>query len=333
MDRGSTAVTTLLYNFLFALVPACADIIIGIAYFTTAFGSYFGLIVFTTMISYVYVTIAIVSWRRPLQRSMRDKSNALSFQANDSIINAETVKLYGAEAYEVNRYAVAMDDYLKVEWKTTAGYNFLNIVQNIIMYTGLSIGSLLSSYMIVHGNATVGDFVLFIAYMITLWAPITMLGTNYVLIQQNYIDMERMLDLFDIDSEICDSADADTLVYPNEGHGCQIRFENVSFHYESRKPILKNVSFVVEAGKTCAIVGVSGSGKSTIMRLLFRFYDVVSGHVFVHGQDIKKVTQSSLRKGRCLVDDPENGQPLLFKIVVYGIYLCMYVYCGDRLYI
>ena len=214
------------------------------------------------------------------------------FQAVDSLINFETVKYYGAEAFEVKRYDTALTRKLEVQWKNQASLHLLNIIQGSIVNFGLLAGCLLCAYYIAEDELTVSKFVLFSTYMVQLYGPLNFLGTNYRVIQESFIDMENMLELM---MEKVDVKDKENCKNLNISNG-EIVFENVSFRYVPDREVLKNISFRVPQGSKVAIVGPSGSGKSTIARLLFRLYEVKSGLIFIDGQNISKVSQISLRR-------------------------------------
>lgn len=219
--------------------------------------------------------------------------NAQKARSVDSLLNFETVKYYGAEKYEVECYREAILKYQTEEWKSTITLNILNTVQNVIVCAGLLAGSLLCAWMVyAQKGLTVGDYVLFATYIIQLYVPLNWFGTFYRAIQKNFIDMENMFDLLREEQEILDPPGAPEL---NVVRG-SVDFSNVTFGYTPERFVLKNVSFTVPAGKTVALVGPSGAGKSTIIRLLFRFYDIDSGAIMIDGQNIKAVSQQSLRK-------------------------------------
>uniref|UniRef100_UPI00358F1561 ATP-binding cassette sub-family B member 6 isoform X1 n=2 Tax=Myxine glutinosa TaxID=7769 RepID=UPI00358F1561 len=291
VDRGTNSINTLLSYIVFSIFPTIADISIAIIYFISAFNAWFGLIVFVCMLLYIVVTIAITEWRTKYRREMNTKDNETSAKAVDSLLNFETVKYYNAENYEVERYNKAILEYQSAEWKTNASLAMLNQCQNIVIGLGFLAGALLCAHFVTDGKMNVGDFVLFCTYIMQLYIPLNWFGTYYRMIQSSFIDMENMFSLFDEKKEVADDVDAGNL---NLTKG-KIEFDNVSFSYLNGKDILKNVTFTVEPGQTVALVGSSGVGKSTIMRLLFRFFDVTSGCVRIDGQDISKVKQKSLR--------------------------------------
>ncbi|KAG8297690.1 ATP-binding cassette sub- B member 6, mitochondrial [Homalodisca vitripennis] len=219
--------------------------------------------------------------------------NATKARSVDSLLNFETVKYYGAESYEVEAYRNAVLDYQKEEIKSVLSLTFLNSLQNIIVCSGLLIGSLLCVNMVVNEQTlSVGDYVLFASYIIQLYVPLNWFGTYYRAIQKNFVDMENMFDLLQAEPEVIDAPGAPPLAV----NGGQVEFRNVVFSYVPERVVLRNISFTVPPGKTVALVGPSGSGKSTIIRLLFRFYDTEQGAILIDGQNVKTVRQDSLRR-------------------------------------
>ncbi|MCI4393517.1 hypothetical protein PGIGA_G00158300 [Pangasianodon gigas] len=275
----------------FSIFPTIADIIIAIIYFISNFNAWFGLIIFICMALYLTFTIIITEWRTKYRRDMNTLDNNAKAKAVDSLLNFETVKYYNAEDYEVGRFEEAILKYQSLEWLTNASLALLNQTQNLIIGLGLLAGSLLCAHFVTEGKFQVGDYVLFGTYIIQLYTPLNWFGTYYRVIQRSFIDMESMFKLFDEEEEVKDDVNAGMLHY-KQG---KIEFENISFSYVEGKEILKDVSFTVLPGQTVALVGQSGSGKSTIIRLLFRFYDIQGGCIRIDGQDITKVKQASLR--------------------------------------
>nr|XP_058156077.1 ATP-binding cassette sub-family B member 6 isoform X2 [Dasypus novemcinctus] len=237
------------------------------------------------------LTIVVTEWRTKFRRAMNTQENTTRARAVDSLLNFETVKYYGAEGYEVERYREAIIKYQGLEWKSNASLVLLNQTQNLVIGLGLLAGSLLCAYFVTEQKLQVGDFVLFGTYIIQLYMPLNWFGTYYRMIQTNFIDMENMFDLLKEETEVKDLPGAGPLRFQRG----QIEFENVHFSYTNGRETLQDVSFTVMPGQTLALVGPSGAGKSTILRLLFRFYDVSSGCIRIDGQDISQVTQISLR--------------------------------------
>ncbi|KAF2900621.1 hypothetical protein ILUMI_05560 [Ignelater luminosus] len=293
MDRGTDSINNLLSYILFSIFPTIVDIIIAVVFFISVFNGWFGLIVFVTMLLYIIGTIAVTEWRTKFQRRMNLADNATKARSVDSLLNFETVKYYGAEQYEVDAFRDAVLNYQAAEWKSMVTQNILNTMQNVIICGGLLAGSLLCVHMVVDKQGlTVGDYVLFSSYIIQLYVPLNWFGTYYRAIQKNFVDMENMFDLLREEQEVIDAPGAGPIIVKRGA----VQFNNVTFGYLPERNVLKNVTFDVPAGKTVALVGPSGSGKSTIIRLLFRFYDVETGSIVIDGQNIKTVTQESLRR-------------------------------------
>ncbi|XP_026327452.1 ATP-binding cassette sub-family B member 6, mitochondrial isoform X1 [Hyposmocoma kahamanoa] len=292
MDRGTDSIDNLLSYILFSITPTIVDILIAIGYFVTAFNVWFGFIVFSTMVLYIIATIAVTEWRTKYQRRMNLADNEQKARSVDSLLNYETVKYYGAENYEVMAYKDCILNYQKEEFNSLITLNMLNTMQNIIICSGLLAGSLLAIHMVVETRQlTVGDYVLFASYIVQLYVPLNWFGTYYRAIQKNFVDMENMFDLMREEADVKDAIGAPELLVRRGA----VEFKHVSFGYGPERLVLNNINFKVAPGSTVALVGPSGAGKSTIMRLLFRFYDVNEGAVLVDGQDVRTVTQSSLR--------------------------------------
>ncbi|KAJ8282960.1 hypothetical protein COCON_G00054790 [Conger conger] len=291
IDRGTSSINSLLSYIVFSIFPTIADIVIAIVFFISNFNAWFGLIIFICMFLYLTLTIVITEWRTKYRREMNTQDNNAKSKAVDSLLNFETVKYYNAENYEVNRFQDAILKYQSAEWKTNASLAFLNQTQNLIIGTGLLAGSLLCAYFVTENKFRVGDYVLFGTYIIQLYTPLNWFGTYYRMIQNSFIDMESMFKLFTEEQEVNDDVNAGNLLFKLG----KVEFENVHFSYTEGNEILRDVSFTVMPGQTVALVGQSGSGKSTIIRLLFRFYDVQGGCIRIDGQDISKVKQMSLR--------------------------------------
>ncbi|CAH8549655.1 unnamed protein product [Schistosoma margrebowiei] len=309
MDRGTASISNILSYLVFNIIPTVLDIIIGVVYFVTAFNIWYGLLVFVTMLIYLISTVLITEWRAKFRREMNNLDNQKNTKAVDSVLNFETVKYYNAEQFETDRYNQAFLDYQKADWWNAFTLNLLNTVQNIVISIGFMFGVLLCARDVVNGVLTVGHFVLFCTYIIQLYSPLSIFGTYYRLLQTSFIDMENMFDLLEQELDVADAPNAQALIV-KEG---AVEFNNVCFFYNPERPILKNVSFKIPKGHTVALVGESGSGKSTIVRLLFRFYDATEGEILIDGQNIKSVTQASLRQSLGVV--PQDT--VLFNDTIY----------------
>ena len=296
IDRGTNSINNLLNYILFQIAPTIIDIVIAIVYFVSVFDYIFGAIVFISMAFYLAATFIVTEWRTKFRREMNQGDNEANARAVDSLLNFETVKYYEASDFERGRYRDSILKYQSAEWKSTASLNLLNGFQNFVNTVGLAAGSLLCAWAVIHSvsglSLTVGDYVLFGTYLAQLYVPLNWLGTYYRVIQQAFIDMENMFELMGVELEVVDRPGAPDINLK----GGEIQFKNVSFGYDyPEKRILENISFTVKPGETLALVGHTGSGKSTIVRLLFRFYNIQSGSIKIDGQDITEVTQKSLR--------------------------------------
>ncbi|KAI8994926.1 P-loop containing nucleoside triphosphate hydrolase protein [Pilobolus umbonatus] len=309
MDRGTTSVVTLINQLLFQIFPVLASIVIISVYSTYRYAPPFGFILLFTMTLYIYVTIRMSEWRSKFRRTTIEKDDAVQSRAVDSLLNFETVKYHNTEDFEIQRYKTAIMELQDADWKNIVTLNILNLIQNAIITSGLLMASLLFAWEVARDGLSSGDFVAFNMYMMQLYTPLHWFGAYYRITQSTFIDMEKMLIILEENQSIKDLPDAKELqVY--DGH---VVFDNVTFAYDERQTALKGISFSVAKGSTVALVGPSGGGKSTILRLLFRFYDPDSGHISIDGQDIKKVTQSSLRKSIGVV--PQDT--VLFNDTIY----------------
>lgn len=290
IERGVKGVDFLLRFMLFSVGPLILELLLvaGILFFWFDW-QYLAVIVVTIGL-YVWFTFAVTEWRVKLRRQMNDQDTDANQKAIDSLLNFETVKYFGAEQREADRYDTAMRGYEHAALLTNYSLAFLNFGQAVIISIGLIIVMVLAAMGVERGELTVGDFVMVNAFMIQITMPLNFLGTVYREIRQSLVDMGEMFDLLEQPAEINDKPNAMNLAV----HGGNIRLSNVSFGYNPDRLILQNVSFDVPAGQTVAIVGSSGSGKSTIGRLLFRFYDVSGGSLTIDGQDVRDITQKSL---------------------------------------
>ena len=291
IERGAKGIEFLLFFVLFNVLPTILEIglVCGILWYL--YDWRYAAVTFATIGGYVWFTFALTELRIKFRRRMNEADQEANTKAIDSLLNYETVKYFGNEVHEARRYDIALQRYETAAVRTRISLAYLNIGQNAIIAVGVTLLMAMAAYSVVQGKATVGDFVLVNAYLIQLYLPLNFLGTVYREIRQSLIDMEAMFALLDVDIEVADRPGAPALALA----GGKVEFRNVSFGYDSRRPILKNVNFTVEPGKTLAIVGPSGAGKSTISRLLFRFYDTTEGAILIDGQNIAEVRQDSLR--------------------------------------
>jgi len=290
IERGVKGVEFLLRFLLFSIAPLVLELVLIGVILTILFDASYLLIVAVTIGLYVWFTFAVTEWRVKLRREMNNQDTDANQKAIDSLLNYETVKYFGAESREATRYDSAMERYEAAALKTSYSLAFLNFGQALIITAGLVGVMVLAAIGVQKGALSVGDFVMVNAYMIQITMPLNFLGTVYREIRQALVDMGEMFDLLDQPAEVVDAPDARPLVV----RGGQIELADVHFGYDSARPILNGVSFLAEPGKMLAIVGSTGSGKSTIGRLLFRFYDVNGGALRIDGQDLRDVTQDSL---------------------------------------
>ncbi|CAE7126377.1 unnamed protein product [Rhizoctonia solani] len=294
LDRGA-AINHIFELLIFNVIPTIADIVIAVWIFFYFFGPVLSIVIAAIMVVYVGVSIILTSWRTKLRRQMVDADVATRGIHTDSLLNYETVKYFGGEEHEGERYRDAITRYQKFEIRVMGSLSLMNLTQNLLLSAGLLIGSLLVVLDTTHPPADiVKRYIVFITYLAQLYTPLNSLAYIYRSINQNLIDTERLLDLLDEPSEVQDTPGAKELVVTDG----VIEFDNVNFSYDGRTTALNGVSFVVPKGGALALVGESGSGKSTILRLLYRFYDLAPGDgaIRIDGQDIRDVTQASLRK-------------------------------------
>jgi ATP-binding cassette subfamily B protein len=291
VERGTKAIDLLLRFSVFNIIPTILELAFVVAIFVWAFDIRFAVVTVATIVVYVGFTFALTEWRTRFHREMNALDTEANTKAIDSLLNFETVKYFGNEDYETNRFDGSMRRYERAAVKTMTTLSALNSGQTAIFTVGLTALMLMAAQGVVAHNLTVGDFVMVNAYMIQISIPLNLLGTVYREIRQALIDMETMFDLLEISTEVEDAPGA----RPLRVGGGDIVFENVSFAYDAERGILEDISFHIPAGRTLAIVGPSGAGKSTISRILFRFYDISGGRVLIDGQDIRDVTQKSLR--------------------------------------
>ncbi|MDA8716945.1 ABC transporter ATP-binding protein/permease [Alphaproteobacteria bacterium] len=290
IDRGAKGIEFLLTIAFFEVLPLFVELAFVSIIMWHLFGGFYAGITFFTVAAYVYFTIRVTEWRIRFRREMNTADEVAATRAVDSLLNYETVKYFNAEDAEAARYDAAMADYEVMAVRSRTSLSVVNIGQGTIIAFGLMAVMAMAGADIQKGNLTVGDFVAVNTYLLQLYLPLNFLGWVYRELRQALVDMERMFGLLDEEPGIADKPAAK----PIKIDGSELVFDDVHFAYGDR-PILKGVSFTVEPGKRVAIVGPSGSGKTTISRLLFRFYDPVSGAVRLDGQDLRDVTQASVR--------------------------------------
>jgi ATP-binding cassette subfamily B protein len=296
IDRGSQGIQSVLRLAVFNVVPTIIELLLVTAIIWHLFDWRFAAITFCAVTGYAGFTMSFAAWRARIRRAMNDTDNDASTKALDSLLNYETVKYFGNEPHEVARYDAALARYERAAVRVQVSLNMLNIGQACIIALGLTLIMLLAAREVRAGAMTVGQFVLVNTYLMQLYQPLGFLGMVYMTIKQALVDMEQMFRLLEVDREIADRPGAAALAsHLSDGPAGEVWFEHVRFGYRPDRPILRGVDFVVPAGRKLAIVGPTGAGKSTISRLLFRFYDVTDGRITIDGQDIRDVTQESLR--------------------------------------
>ena len=315
VERGTKGIEFLLRFMLFNIVPTLVEVVLTCGILWYLFGIWMALVAFLTIGIYIFWTLAVTEWRIQFRRTMNDTDNEANTKAIDSLLNFETVKYFGNEDHESRRFDKALARYEDAAVKSNTSLALLNIGQGAIIAVGLTMIMWMAADGVVAGTMTIGDFAMVNAYLIQLYMPLNFLGFVYREIKQSLIDMEQMFRLLDENPEVADSPGAVPLAIK----GGELRFENVSFAYDARREVLNDISFTVPAGKTVAIVGPSGSGKSTISRLLFRFYDVSGGRITIDGQDVRDLTQVSLRAAIGMVpQDTVLFNDTVFYNIAYG---------------
>jgi ATP-binding cassette subfamily B protein len=309
IERGVAGIEFLLNFMIFNIVPTILEIVMVCGILWGLFNWHFALVTALTIFGYIAFSLIVTEWRIKFRREMNERDTEANTKAIDSLLNFETVKYFGNEAHEARRYDSALKHYERASVRSKVSLAMLNIGQAGIIAVGLVAIMAMAGYGVAAGNMTVGDFVLVNSYLIQLYMPLNFLGFVYRQIRQSLTDMDSMFSLLNVEEEVADKPTAPAL----EVAGGEVVFDHVDFGYDERRPILHDVTFTVPPGKTVAIVGPSGAGKSTISRILFRFYDVTNGAVRIDSQDIRDVTQESLRAAIGIV--PQDT--VLFNDTIY----------------
>jgi ATP-binding cassette subfamily B protein len=291
IDHGIRGVSSLISFTLYSILPTLVELTLVIGFLLLNYEVWFAVIVGVSLVIYVGFTFTVTNWRTRFRREMNELDSKASARAVDSLLNFETVKYFGNEEYEARRYDGTLRQQEAAAIKSQQSLNLLNAGQQAIIAVGLTLMLWRAAVGVGNGSMTIGDLVLVNAFMLQLYVPLNFLGVIYREIKQALTDMDRMFRLLDANREIADAPDAQPLRLA----GGEIRFEHVDFGYDPRRQVLFGVDFTVPTGTTTAVVGATGSGKSTLARLLFRFYDVGAGRVLIDGQDVRAVTQASLR--------------------------------------
>ncbi|QJR16202.1 ABCB family ABC transporter ATP-binding protein/permease [Usitatibacter palustris] len=309
IERGTRGISTLLSFMVFSVLPTLLEMALVTGFLIVRFDVWFGVITVAAIILYVALTFAISEWRTQHRRTMNDMDSKANTRAVDSLLNYETVKYFGNEKWEADRYDDTLKRYERAAVTSETSLGLLNAAQAAVIALAVSLLMWRAADGIVVGKLTLGDLVMVNALLIQLYIPLNFLGVMYREMKQAFIDMEKMFKLLSENREVQDKPNAPAVKIT----GAAIAFENVDFSYDGRRQILQGVSFEVPAGHTVAVVGASGSGKSTLARLLFRFYDVQQGRITIDGQDLRDVTQASVRAAMGIV--PQDT--VLFNDTIY----------------
>ena len=291
IDRGTKGIDFLLRYVLFSTVPTFFEIFLVSGILFYLYGPWYAVITLTTISFYFYLTFQITEWRNEFRKRMNKADNEVSTKMVDSLLNFETVKYFNNEKFEFDRLDKSLEDYELAANQSRHSLSLLNIAQTFIITTGITLMLVMSAYGIKTGDIDVGGFVVINAYMLQLYQPLNWLGSVYREIRQSLTDMENMFSLLEISPTT-----QDVFGKMPQSDTTEIKFDNVSFDYNIRRTIIKNISFVVPNGKKIAIVGPTGAGKSTISRLLFKFYEPKAGVIYINNININKISQESLRE-------------------------------------
>lgn len=315
IERGTNGISFLLRFALFNIVPTLIEIVLVAGILFVAFNIHYVLVIAAAISLYVLFSIVVTEWRTPFVREANERDNQSNSRAIDSLLNYETVKYFNNERFEATHYDDGLQLWEKARLKNRLSMAALNTGQAFIISLSLIVMMSMAVREVANGTMTLGDFTMVNAYLIQLFVPLNALGFVYREIRQSLVNVERLFGLLDTEPELKDAPTAHPLVIK----AGDIRFQNVHFGYHSDRPILKGISFSIPAGHTVAVVGASGAGKSTLARLLFRFYDVDSGAICIDGQDIRTITQDSLRTAIGIVpQDTVLFNDSLYNNLIYG---------------
>ena len=292
IERGTRALQSLVSYSLYTIVPTLVEVTLVLGVLGFRFDMGYVWITLSALAVYIVFTVSITEWRSRFRREMNELDSKAHSRAIDALLNYETVKYFNNEAFEAGRYNEGLEAYRKAQVKSQTTLSLLNTGQQLIIAASLVAMLWRATQGVVDGHLTLGDLVMINAFLIQLYIPLNFLGVLYREVKQSLTDLDRMFVLLEREREVADAPGAPALSVTQGS----VRFEGVSFAYDPARPILHDVSFEIPAGKTVAVVGASGAGKSTLARLLYRFYDVTGGRITLDGQDIRQVTQASLRK-------------------------------------
>ena len=293
IERGVRGIESLVSFSLYSIVPTLVEVAMVLTILAVKFDARFAWITGGALVLYIAFTVVVTEWRTQFRRQANEADSSAHTKAIDSLLNYETVKYFNNEGFEARRYDESLEALRRARLKSQTTLSLLNAGQQLIIAVGLVAMLWMATQGVVDGRLTLGDLVMVNAFMIQLYIPLNFLGVIYREIKQNLTDLDKMFTLMDREREVADAPGAEAL---RTNGPVDVRFEHVDFAYEPARAILHDVSFEIPAGKTVAVVGPSGSGKSTLARLLYRFYDVQAGKILIAGQDIRTVTQASLRR-------------------------------------